>query len=603
MVCAELLSDVFARMSTQAAAPATCLAVTACLVLSIHFLRHTKFAEAPRVRAITVGDVLLSVLSGCIPLLLAGISPTLAWIASFACLLIWLALWLDTALYGCFSFELGMTGITEVVFTTLLREIWSVRYARQFLLDLPLFVLLPILWLLLLIPIDPHLRWPIACGALLLLLFGGGLPETLEIFDHSERSDRRRALAIDLVRSRSPRIPPDFVVRDAHRNLLHPKLTATGESALHGRLKDASVLLLTFESLGQVHLAEDGAVTPFLRALADSEHSISSAYHLTPAPLTNAAHAALYLDRYLPRARSAREGLLHTLRAAKYQTIYLTAANTGHYGLRPLIEEAGFSHVMDADTLRPETPIPFAPVADSALCRVALPKLQALLQKQSGPVFLHVHASNAHIPYLVENRLRFARHDHRDDRGRFLCAIEETDALFAQLREHLTVLLRSLSPTAEEPLVIVSSDHGQSFGNMGYFSHGTAVTSEQTWVPFHMHHPKLPRRLLPCSTHFDVLPTVMDLLGLASGAALGQSLLLDEYAMTPLLFDGQTSRDSTGCLGIVLPEGKFALDLARDTLIRTDREDRQPVALEGEERAYYEALIGAVARQRGVLCP
>ena len=105
--------------------------------------------------------------------------------------------------------------------------------------------------------------------------------------------------------------------------------------------------------------------------------------------------------------------------------------------------------------------------------------------------FLHVHAANAHLPYLVEIRSAFIAMIEAEDRGRFLNSVEETDAMFWSILCRACAGNSPKSEGSERPLLVISSDHGQSFGEHGYHRMA-AVTAEQTQVPLLIHHPLLP---------------------------------------------------------------------------------------------------------------
>src|SRR5207248_8937012 len=121
---------------------------------------------------------------------------------------------------------------------------------------------------------------------------------------------------------------------------------------------------------------------------------------------------------------------------------------------------------------------------------------------------------------------------------RYLNGLEEADALLAKLASRL-----------RDPLLIVSADHGQSFGALGYRSHASAVTRDQLLVPLAIHHPKLPARVLEWSTHFDLLPTALDLAGVDCLAAHGQSVLAPREPPLFFVSAGRPSRTATSNFG------------------------------------------------------
>jgi hypothetical protein len=120
-------------------------------------------------------------------------------------------------------------------------------------------------------------------------------------------------------------------------------------------------------------------------------------------------------------------------------------------------------------------------------------------------------------------------------------------------------------------------------------------------VPLLIHHPLLSATTIPWSTHFEVLPTVLDLLGMTAPGTGAGSMLQQRTKPSLLLWDGQPSRPTSGCLGLLIGNTKYCIDLVRDTLIESDWNDRPQRILVGAERHYFEALIGLIAKHQGVL--
>lgn len=574
------------------------------LTLCMRLFRATKYEDAPRVAAPTVEDDLGCVLAAALLGVLCTYSFWLGLLASGVSTAFLLILWLDVALYHCFTFELGLGGISDVVLSNLVAEVRKMQRARQFFRTHRAFAMTPLLFLqapllLLLTPtsaLRPLLELSLLASLLPVLVACWRSPSQKP----SERSDHRHALWYDFLLPRRPRIPKDFQVRPEHAHLLQDPPTAPEKSPFYGVLRGRSVILLTFESVGSRHLGEEAAHTPFFSALRQSPQTICSQHHVSVAPLTNVAHRALYFGRHSLRERSGCPSYLASLEQAGYRRIYLTAVNTAHYGLSTLLQQAGFDHICDGKALlQTEHSATLRSATDSILPCIGVAKLSGLLAAQ--PFFLHVHAANAHLPYLVEDPQRFHRHDQKDDRGRFLNAVEETDAMFSRLYAALCAELSPKFEGPDRPLLLVSSDHGQSFGEHGYHSHGSAVTAEQTEVPLLIHHPLLSATTIPWSTHFEVLPTVLDLLGMTAPGTGAGSMLQQRTKPSLLLWDGQPSRPTSGCLGLLIGNTKYCVDLVRDTLIESDWNDRPQRILVGAERHYFEALIGLIAKHQGVL--
>ncbi|MCK6552265.1 sulfatase-like hydrolase/transferase, partial [Myxococcota bacterium] len=393
---------------------------------------------------------------------------------------------------------------------------------------------------------------------------------------------------------RLPRGP--FEPRPEHRAYLSGGTAVPQASAEHGRLRGANVLVVTLESVGRTHLARHGggAVTPFLDGLFD--RGITSLHHLCITPNTNEAHVAIYGSDYLAPERVTAADLAPTraLFAGGYTGVYLTAADTADYGLRGLVEAAGFTHVVDREDLTPG-PLDGARPSDVVLPREGLDRAAAIIDALTGPWLLHVHLSNTHVPYRVVDP-RFRRRDHARDLDRFLDGIEETDAILGELFASLEA--RGL---LEGTLVIVSSDHGQAFGELGYLSHASAVIAPQVDVPFVLLHPELSPRTLALSTHFDVMPTILDLVGLgATAPASGRSVFAPQPPPCVLLSAGHPSRARASNFGLVVDGRKYMVDLVSGRCYELRWNDELLRELEGDERVYWTLLLHQMLMQRGI---
>ncbi|HVE84507.1 MAG TPA: hypothetical protein VND93_16740, partial [Myxococcales bacterium] len=135
---------------------------------------------------------------------------------------------------------------------------------------------------------------------------------------------------------------------------------------------------------------------------------------------------------------------------------------------------------------------------------------------------------------------------------------------------------------------------------LGYRSHGSGIVKEQVNVPLAMRHPRLPAGEVPWGSHFDLLPTALDLLGVPDPRpGFGDSLLAERGPPSLVLWAGRPARSTTSNLGLLLGETKYMLDLVRGECMELSWED-EARALPAAERAYVEALIASAFREVGL---
>lgn len=379
-------------------------------------------------------------------------------------------------------------------------------------------------------------------------------------------------------------------VREEHAHLFR-RPAAARRSGLHGRLRGVSVVLVTLEGVARDHLAlfqEGGAATPFLERLA--ARSVVSRHHFCVSPQTTNSHRAIYAAGY-PDV----EGFpcLDALRRAGYRTVYLTPANTRHFGLGDLIRRAGFDPVLDQSAFVPHAREPDR-VSDYVLMDQGA-RIVRELAERPDPFFVHVQTKNTHKSYRVVDPGRFNRWQGRGEISRYRNCLEEMDWI---LGEFLTGLRESLDDT----LLVVTADHGQAFGEFGYHGHSSSVIKEEVNVPFLMTHPRIEPASVDFSSHFDVLPTVLDLLGIpCPDPVFGEPLLLAGRTPSLLLYSEVVRSGVPTSCGLIDDGRKVMVDLILGKTYEMDWDDRVARELAGGERAYFSALLRRLLAARGLL--
>jgi arylsulfatase A-like enzyme len=143
------------------------------------------------------------------------------------------------------------------------------------------------------------------------------------------------------------------------------------------------------------------------------------------------------------------------------------------------------------------------------------------------PYFLYVHYVEPHEPYLPREPWysAFAKDDvQHPSHARFVNAY---DSEIRSLDDGLGRLYRACG-WSEDTVLVVTSDHGEEFGDHGGGGHAHSLYSELLHVPLLVHGlpGAVPRRVDEPVSLIDVLPTLRELVGLpADPRAEGVSLL------------------------------------------------------------------------------
>ena len=279
--------------------------------------------------------------------------------------------------------------------------------------------------------------------------------------------------------------------------------------------RPASALLITVDTLRADRLGSYGdgrARTPVLDRLAGQGVVFERAY--TPVPITLPAHVSL-MTGLIPPAHGVRGNgafalgpgaptLAEVFKASGRKT----AAFIGGF---PLVRRfglaRGFDEYDDAMSKAPGVNYDFAerPARDVVLAATGW------LQANPGPVFVWVHVFDPHAPYEPAEEFRTGD-PYRDE----IAAVDAS----------LGTLLSAWDARPDGGVVVVTSDHGEAFGEHGEWSHSLFVYDTTLHVPLIVRgagfEPGTRNRKAVGLT--DVGATILEAAGVKGGAFPGVSL-------------------------------------------------------------------------------
>jgi arylsulfatase A-like enzyme len=374
-------------------------------------------------------------------------------------------------------------------------------------------------------------------------------------------------------------------------------------------------------------LAADGAL--FEVAVAAAPHTLAS--HATMLTgLYPCAHGAGHGGLELRRLPRDVAPLAEVLRRLGWET----AAFTENAYLDAGVFQRGFG------VFRASMSVNFHQPEGRAEQTIA--EARAWLERADRPFFLFVHTYQVHWPYEPPEPYRLfdpagEPDPHRPDAGREQLArydgeVRYTDAVLGTLLATLDRLgLR------ERTVVVVTSDHGEAFGEHGHDKHGRHVHEEDVRVPFVWRVPGVARSghrvAIPVGL-VDVVPTVLDLLGvpppdglqgrslvpllrgeppddaLASRALVSESIGAERVAVRAadwkVIFDGPTPQvflvasDPGERTPVVRPDLVARASAVRDALAASCRE-RAGAAPGGEAPSRLDPILELKLRALGYL--
>ena len=276
-------------------------------------------------------------------------------------------------------------------------------------------------------------------------------------------------------------------------------------------LKPLNVVVVTIDTLRSDHVHCYGyqdIKTPTLDALA--QRGVLFEQAVAQAPLTAPSHASIFTGEY-PTRHQVRDtgGFILPSSSITLATIlqkhgWDTAAFIGSAVLK---KEFGFNLGFDfyddkmpkpghGDQYLEEPSRPAEMVIDHAI---------NWLNTQSGrPFFLWVHLYDPHMPYTPPSPFREEYRGHPYDGE-----IAYTDQQLGRLID----VLDKKAP--KNTIIAVLSDHGESLGQHGEYTHGIFLYDSTLKIVFMMAGPGIPAgmQIKRQVRSIDFLPTVLDLMG------------------------------------------------------------------------------------------
>ena len=295
-------------------------------------------------------------------------------------------------------------------------------------------------------------------------------------------------------------------------------------------LPNANVLLITLDTTRADRIGAYGygpAETPRLDRLASEGVLFETA--ITPTAFTLPSHSSIMTGLYPPYHGMRLNGgsaladvqvtLAEQLAASGYRTGAVIAAFVldQRWGL-----SQGFDVFDDEIAMEPDQRLDLAGVQRRADQVVDL-GLEWMEKDDDRPFFAWLHLYDPHIPYDPPEPYgtRFG--------GRGLSGLYDGEIAFADSQVGRVLDWLEARGLAENTLVVVLGDHGESLGDHGENEHGYFVYDATVRVPFIVRVPgaDLEGIRVPAQVRtIDVLPTILDLVGVEAPEPLhGESLV------------------------------------------------------------------------------
>ena len=347
--------------------------------------------------------------------------------------------------------------------------------------------------------------------------------------------------------------------------LWHSRRSPSGsfQSIPEGLLRGHNLLLVTIDTLRADVLGVYGdphGLTPNLDRLAREGIRFTSAF--AHATMTLPSHASILTGEYPVRHGIRDNGFFRledsrlTLAEILEPAGYRSGAFVGAFVLDTRFGLGQGFDLYDDDYGEESSSTDFNFVERSA-DEVLVPARAWIEQQEGQPWFAWVHLFDPHVPYQPPGPFR-----DRDPDQPYRGEVAYTDHALGKFLDRL----RSAGQL-ENTLLVVTADHGESRGEHGETTHGAFAYNATLRVPLIFWSvPELePQVFTQAVGHVDIVPTVLELLGLPSRDSVQGSTLLPRLAGrqaegNPIYFEtlhGYLTQNLAPLTGIIEREYKF----------------------------------------------
>jgi lipoteichoic acid synthase len=269
--------------------------------------------------------------------------------------------------------------------------------------------------------------------------------------------------------------------------------------------------------------------TPFLDELAKSSLLAERAYTTIPNTLKACISVNCGVEPDLRPGVEARSGvpargLADLLKEQGYRTVFFQSSTKNFENFGNLANNLGYEEYYPLETMDTEgfERSNYFGYEDNIMLQ---PSRRWLEERGDEPFVAKYLTGTGHHDYLPPRRYGLKEFSKDDRLNRYLNCLRYQDFFVRNLIEQYKEL-----GLYEDTIFVIYGDHGEGFGEHGRYVHENNPYEESLRVPLLIHCEEQLRnggRFAGLSSHLDILPTVLDLLGyeVEGGEYPGYSLL------------------------------------------------------------------------------
>ncbi|OLQ90635.1 hypothetical protein BIY22_06500 [Vibrio panuliri] len=336
----------------------------------------------------------------------------------------------------------------------------------------------------------------------------------------------------------------------------HKEVDSSNKSQHFGCSKGHNVLLFTVESMSE-EAFEDSPKAQEILQLLENKASIEQFYSVSPN--TNQAINQIYTSMY---GNSHDFNLLPEIAKHHYQTSFMTTQSTKFFNMNENLTNAGFDFIYDLEFIKNSSK-----EDDYRL----LDYLDLISEKlREGNNFIHLLNNETHSKYNVTDKSTYCRHSNKEDKGRYLNSVDESLGIIHTILKEL-----KSQDLLSNTIVVITGDHGQSFGEEGYFTHSSATINQQVKIPLCIFNDSLPNISHKQGCLLDLLPTLFDALGIEISIEDKDGIdLFFQDRPYLLLYSDTKGYNSPSNISVISNELKYYADLIKLEYRLLDLDDK-----------------------------
>jgi len=299
--------------------------------------------------------------------------------------------------------------------------------------------------------------------------------------------------------------------------------------------EERNVVLVQLESTRAQSVTpynEDLKTTPFLDELAQESLLVERAYTTVPHTSKASVSANCGIEPHLvqPTTEASSDGipvpcLADLLKEQGYHTALFQSSTQSFEDFEGLVRNFGYEEYYPLESMDTEgfEPSNYFGYEDDIMLE---PSEEWLKQHGDEPFLVKYLTGTGHDDYqCLSTRYGSENFSENELLNRYLNCIRLQDIFLKSLIDQYKEL-----GLYENTIFVIYGDHGEAFAEHGRYQHDDVMWEEGLKVPFLIHAPGLlegGERVEGMSTHTDILPTILELLGYEAknGEYPGYSLL------------------------------------------------------------------------------